>query len=238
MTFNVQNMISSLNKSGIAKSSHFEVYISGPEDFDGAERDMVFRADSAELPGRSLITIEHKFTNIGPFNKIPYGQIYSDVVLTFLSSEDMREKYYFELWQENIMNTGGFEQINGRFSRSGFSIKYFDSYLGTVNIRQYGQNGSLRSVHQLREAYPISIAPVTVNWNDETPIKLSITFAYKNYSCVFYRSDQPSAFNLGFGSGGITGSVRIPNLGFATPSGFGLDLGGINTRFAQIRRSF
>ena len=48
MTFNVQNIVASLNKSGVAKASHFEVQITGVGESD-LERDMMFRCDIAEL---------------------------------------------------------------------------------------------------------------------------------------------------------------------------------------------
>ena len=238
MTFNVQTLVSSINKSGIAKASHFEAYINGP-DIEGLERELVTRVDTCELPGRTMFTSEHRFTGIGPFNKIPYGQSYSDVVATILLSEDLREKYYFEGWQERIMNTGAFDQDTGRFARSRFTNSYFDSYVGTVMIRQYGTAGDLRSVHILNECYPISIAPITVSWNDDTPLKLSITFAYRNYKSLFYRQDQPTAVRINIGPGGISGSFTAPGVGFIGAGGgtgaINATVGGLNNKVAQIR---
>jgi len=241
MTFNINNMISSLSKQGFAKASHFEVQITGPYGLD-AERDMMYRADSASLPGRSITTAEHKFTNYGPVNKVAYGQVYSDTTVTFLLSEDMREKEYFEVWQDKMVGTGAFTQSNGRFSNATFNTKYFDQYAGMVTIRQYGQAGDLRSIHTLVEAYPIMMGDVQMGWGDDQPAKLGITFAYKYYRVVFNKQDQPGlGFGFGFklGKGGLAGSLRVPGLG-----NFNADtaLGVLNANvdglpFAKIRSS-
>jgi len=212
MPFNVNEMVSSINKSGIAKASDFEVQISNG--VFGSERDLMLRADSVNLPGRTITTTEHKFTNYGPINKVPYSQIYGDLTVTFLLSEDMREKDYFERWQNAMVNTGAYEYGgDGRFN-----TKYFNDYAGTILVRQYGANKTLRTIHKLVQAYPILIGEVSMDWNSAEATKLTVTFAYKNYEYVTEdNSNQPSrgiGFNFNIGRGGIRqGSIRIPEFG-------------------------
>ena len=246
MTFNVNNLISSINKSGIAKTSHFEVQINGFGSGD-EERDLLFRADSAEIPGRSLMTAEHRFTNYGPINKVPYGgQVYTDVTTTFLLSEDMREKEYFEYWQERIVNTGAFEDSQARSPLSPFNTKYFEEYTGTVIIRQYGSQGELRSIYTLNEAYPINIAPIAMSWGDDTPAKMAVTFVYRNYKVAFTIQDQPTrgiGFGISIGQGGVAGSVRLPGIANISGVAGGINtvqatIGSVNNRVAQIRKFF
>jgi hypothetical protein len=241
MTFNVQNLASSLSKQGIAKSSHFEVQLTGPYGLD-AERDMMYRADSVSLPGRSITTTEHKFDNYGPVNKVAYGQVYSDLAVTFILSEDMREKEYFEVWQDKMVGTGAFTQSNSRFSNATFNTKYFDNYAGVITIRQYGSAGELRSIHTLVEAYPIMLGDVQMSWGDDQPARLSVTFAYKYYRTVFNKQDQPGlGFGFGFkiGRNGLSGNLRVPGLGnFNADTALRVlnaDIGGLP--FAKIRSS-
>ena len=252
MTFNVNNLLSSINKSGVAKSSHFEVQITGVGN-TGDEEQLMSRADTAELPGRSLMTAEHKFTNYGPMNKVPYGgQIYTDSTISFLLSEDMREKEYFEYWQNRIVNTGAFEVGSSQkdfygYVQSNFNTKYFDEYLGTIVIRQYGSSGELRSIHTLNEAYPLIINPIAMSWGSDELAKLNVTFTYRNYKVVYAKQDQPGlglGFSLSIGPNGISGSARIPGIGnIAGSTGGGLNtvnanLDGITNRVAQIRNFF
>jgi hypothetical protein len=252
MTFNVNNLLSSINKTGVAKTSHFEVQITGAGDAS-LEQGMMSRVDTCELPGRSLMTAEHKFSNYGPLNKVPYGgQTYTDATMSIIMSEDMREKEYFEVWQNKIVNTGAFESGSGQsdfygYVQSKFNTKYFDDYLGTITIRQYGSAGNLRSIYTLNEAYPIIINPVSMSWATDEVAKLNVTFAYRNYKCVFQKSGQPGlgfGFSFSLGPNGISGSARLPGIGDISGA-FGGGLKTVNAkignqlnRVANIRKSF
>jgi hypothetical protein len=252
MTFNVNNLVSSINKTGIAKTSHFEVQITGIGD-TGMEQDLMTRVESCDIPGRSLMTTEHKFQNYGPLNKVPYGgQVYTDVTMSIILSEDMREKEYFEIWQNSIVNTGAFEIGSSQgdfygYSQSKFNPKYFDDYLGTIVIRQYGSAGDLRSIYTLNEAYPIIINPITMSWAQDEVARLQITFAYRNYKCVFAKQDQPGlgfGFSIGIGPNGISGSARLPGIGDIAGSITGglktvqANVGGVLGKVAAIRSFF
>lgn len=254
MTFNVNTLISSINKTGVAKTSHFEVQITGPGEVY-QEESLMSRADAVDIPGRTLMTAEHKFTNYGPINKVPYGgQIYGDVTISFILSQDMREKEYIEIWQNVMVNTGAFETGSGQqdffggYVQSKFNPKYFDDYLGTVTIRQYGSSGELHSIYTLNEAYPIILNPISMSWAADEVARMNVTFAYRNYRCVFNKQDQPGlgrGFSFSIGPGGISGSARLPGIGDIAGSinRGGLKtvqatVGNINNKVAQIRKFF
>jgi len=237
MGFNVNTMVSSLNKSGVAKTSHFEVFIQGGGDIS-TERELSYRAESVDIPGRSISSVEHKFQNYGPVNKVAYGSIYGDVTVQFIMSQDMREKEYFEIWQDKMVGTGAFAD-----GQPQFNTKYFDNYAGTIEIRQYGSHGNLHSIHTLNEAYPLIINPITMSWAEDNAARLGVTFAYKNYKCLYTKQDQPDkgfGFSVRLGTGGISGSVNIPSIGsIVGSSGIGGQInaavGNINNRVASIR---
>jgi len=246
--FNVQNMVSSLGKSGFAKTDHFEVFITGPGD-SLDQRDLAIRADTVDIPGRNLTLTEHRFNNTGPFNRIPTMQTYSDVTMTFILSEDMREKDYFERWQNKIMDTGAYEasqtstEINPitgemqldsqsalyrqNYTNARFMHQYFDKYIGRIEIRHYGAGGTLGAIHTLQEAYPVSIAPIGLNWGDESIARLSISFAYRNYKVIFNRKNQPglgAGFFFNLGAGGSQFGITLPGVGnvsYTKETGFG-----------------
>jgi hypothetical protein len=167
-------------------------------------------------------------------------------------SEDMREKEYFEYWQNRIVNTGAFEVGSSQkdfygYVQSKFNTKYFDEYLGTIIIRQYGSAGELRSIHTLNEAYPLIINPIAMSWSSDELAKLGVTFAYRNYKVVYAKQDQAGlgvGFSFNIGPGGISGSARLPGIGnIAGSTGGGLNtvsanLDGITNRVAQIRNFF
>ena len=237
MGFNVNDMVASLNKSGFAKPSHFEVFIQGGGDIE-TERELSYRAETVDIPGRSISSVEHKFQNYGPVNKVAYGAIYGDVTVQFLVSQDMREKEYFEIWQEKMVGTGAFSD-----GQAQYNTKYFDDYAGTIEIRQYGSHGNLHSIHTLNEAYPLIVNPITMNWAEDGAVRMGVTFAYRNYKCLFTKQDQPEkgfGFSVRLGTGGISGSLNIPSLGSivgstAVGGQINAAVGHINNRVAAIR---
>lgn len=237
MGFNVNDMVASLNKSGFAKPSHFEVFIQGGGDIE-TERELSYRAETVDIPGRSISSVEHKFQNYGPVNKVAYGAIYGDVTVQFLVSQDMREKEYFEIWQEKMVGTGAFAD-----GQAQYNTKYFDDYAGTIEIRQYGSHGNLHSIHTLNEAYPLIVNPITMNWAEDGAVRMGVTFAYRNYKCLFTKQDQPEkgfGFSVRLGTGGISGSLNIPSLGSivgstAVGGQINAAVGDINNRVASIR---
>lgn len=241
--FSAQNILSSLNKSGAAHSGHFEVQItSNPKlGISSFERDMVFRAESAELPGRAMATADHRFDNYSPVQKVVVGQTYVDMSISFLLSEDLREKEYFERWQDGMTQTGAFEGGNSLVrdgitnSISKHNVRYFHDYIGSITIRQYGSDGTLRSVHTLQEAYPLQMGAVQMNWSDEGFARMTVVFHYKKYKAVFYNQNQAQkGISAGFslGPGGLSGSLQVPGIGSFNVGGgrTSLNLGGVKKK--------
>lgn len=228
--FSAQNIVSSLSKSGVAHSGHFEVQLVGPKGninsndatttlSADSEREMMYRAESVELPGRSLATLDHRFDNYSPITRVVTGQTYVDVAITFLLSEDLREKEYFEKWQNAAVQTGAFFDA-GQIAKNNPS--YYNDYIGTVIIRQYGADGTLRSVHKLDKAYPLVLGGVQMSWSDEAFARMVVSFSYQTYRVIFYNQDQAKkGISGGFsiGKGGIAGSLSVPGIGTINAGG-------------------
>jgi len=191
MAFNIDRFRHQALKSGVAKTAHFEVMITPPSSLDWQyARELMFRADSVEIPGRTISTLEHRFLNNGPINKVAYGAMYQDVSVTFILSDDMKEKRFFEEWQKLMVDT----TPNG-FSNT-FNVKYFNDYVGRVSIMQYDQAGSLKSTHILEEAYPTIINGVQMGWSDDSIAKLTVQIAMRYYDVrkengFFYSNEVP-----------------------------------------------
>ena len=252
--FSAQNIVASLNKSGVANASHFEVQITGPKSKlldsknktqgfvnerdstglnNGSERDMMYRAESIEIPGRSLATVDHRFDNYSPISRVVTGQTYVDVAVTFLLSEDLREKEYFEKWQGSAVGTGAFSATRADNSRN--NPAYYDQYVGSVTIRQYGSDGTIRSIHKLENAFPIVMSGVQMSWQSEEHARLTVSFSYNRYTAVFYNQNQAQkGISGGFslGPGGLSGSLQIPGIGSFNAGGgrTSVNLGGLKKK--------
>ena len=206
MSFKPDELLATLNKYGVAKSSHFEVQITGPGT-TGEENDLMFRADACELPGRTISTSEYRI--YGPIRKIAYASTYTDTSIGFLCSADLREKRYFEEWQDIIMHHRATSGMSAKHTRGRYETGYYDDYIKTIEIRQYDENGRRRSRHYLDEAYPIGIAPISMGWGNGELIRLQVTFAYHDYRADFTPGPpNPDAKPAG---PSISGSIKIGN---------------------------
>jgi len=170
MTFSSNKLLSSINRTGVAKSSQYEVQITG----DGSsliEAEMMFRADAAELPGRTISTNDYRI--YGPIRKIAYAATYTDTTVSILCSRDLREKHYFEGWHDRIVNSKG----------KSHNLGYYDDYAKNRNleVRTFDETGTLTTRHIFNEAYPIGVAPIAVSWASDDLIKLNVTFAFRDY---------------------------------------------------------
>ena len=82
-----------------------------------------------------------------------------------------------------------------------------------------------------------------MSWAEDGAARLGVTFAYRNYKCLYTKQDQPEkgfGFSVRLGTGGISGSVNIPSIGsIVGSSGIGGQInaavGNINNRVASIR---
>ena len=156
-------------------------------------RYLALQCESAELPGKSLITSEAKI--YGPIFKVPTQTQYADTSLTFLCSNEFYERKLFERYMEAIMPH---DTNNLRFPRgSGRG----DGYMTNITIIQYDE--FIKKIYsvELRDAFPIAIAPQPLSWQDDGFHRLTVQFAYQRYITKY-----DGAYDLGQAAGAIFGS--------------------------------
>jgi hypothetical protein len=152
----------------LARPSRFDVLLTVPSILDaGASRNLTYRCENAQLPGRTFATTEQK--TYGPSEKFPYQTTYNDLDLTFIVSDDMLEKYIFDSWLESINPS----------STNNFAYK--SDYSTTITVNQYDLTNQLTYSADFIEAYPISINQMDLDWSADGYHKLTVTFAYTRW---------------------------------------------------------
>lgn len=187
MPFNIEEFQGSLNREGIQKASLYDVLIVCPYLLGSDIRTLSMRALTAELPGRTLSTTEYRV--YGPIRKMPYASTYTDTRIEFLCTEGLKEKMFFERWQNLAMNTRADQP--GANDSSKFSPGYYEDFAknSTITLTNFNENGDPSVVHQFREVYPIGIAPMAVSWDSAELLRLSVTFAFHEYTVENFRED-------------------------------------------------
>jgi hypothetical protein len=171
MVSNINDFKSSFTRD-LAKSSKFDVIIPVPVPLilqRNKARNLTYRCEEAQLPGRTLSTAELKIGS-SPNEKYPYGTTFTDIDLTFIVDDSMDQKTFFDSW---------INYINPSYS---WNLRYKEDYASTITINQYDANNKKIYSVNLYEAFPISMNQMDLSWGSEGYHKLVVTFAYTSWS--------------------------------------------------------
>lgn len=154
-------------------------------------RYLALQCEAAELPGKTLQTADVKI--YGPTFKVPYQTQYSDMSLTFLCTNEFYERKLFDRWMECIHPT---DTNNLRFPKGQSS-----RYLTNIKIIQYDDFIKQIYAVELIDAFPIGVAPMSLNWAEDGFHRLSIQFGYQRFKTIYDGNyDLSAAATALFGS--------------------------------------
>lgn len=142
---------------------------SGSSDFFQDPRDVSILCDSVTMPGRQISTndVNHHMLPI----KMPYNYINDDVTMTFHITNDHYMKKFFDKWVDRM------------FDREKMLLKYRSTYVTDIIIQQLDQKDIPVYTCTLKNAYPVTVASYDLNNSSESTLqKLSVTFAYEDWS--------------------------------------------------------
>lgn len=181
MAFNINGMMGTINANGgLTKASKFLVTITAPVQ-GTLLSDIPFFCEAAHLPGIAFQTDEIRMAGYGNIEKRPYATIFQDVQLTFLNDSDGKVLNFLHSWVQAVYN------FNDDISPYAVTAKglpnntfaYPTDYFGTVEITHYDDVENTVITYSLKEAYPINIGEVSVDWNSsDTLTKIPVTFSY------------------------------------------------------------
>jgi len=207
MPVNITEFLSSFNGDP-ARPNRFDVSIPAPVPllpYLATSRKLTFRCETAQLPSRSFATADQKFGS-NPIEKHAYHSNYNESEMTFVVSNDMSEKIFFDMWMEYINPT------------MSFDFNYRDDYISTLVVNQYDNSNSLVYSVNLIDAFPIAVNQLDLDWSsDSTHHKLAVVFAYRYWQNNSIRQLGSSLLQAGISSilnsaGGLTGlTTPTPN---------------------------
>lgn len=176
-SFNISNFISNVGK--VARPNLFKIkFIRFPSMLLSAGLNITdlsefeFRCERAELPGRSIATVD-EITSAGPTVKLPYDMTYNDTQLTFICSEDMKERILFEFWMSNIV---------ADYGEFGGLVRYYDEFAtdSQLEISQLNEKAETIAQYVLYGAFPIQLSPMNLAWEENnTYQRFNVTLAYR-----------------------------------------------------------
>jgi len=170
MAGTINDFLSSFSAE-LARPSKFDVTIPVPlslANLKTSAKNLTFRCESAAMPGRTFETTVKKLGS-APVEYFPYHNNYQQATMTFIVSDDMNEKIFFDAWMELINPT------------TTYNFEYKANYATDITITQYNQQGQATYSGILQEAFPIDVNQLDLDWTTDSYHKLAVVFVYKQW---------------------------------------------------------
>lgn len=189
--FNIAKFKAEINSNGLMRTNKFLVRVHVPQGMQknptlfNTARYLEYWCESVNIPGVSLATNEVRRYGYGNFEKKPYVAVNNDVNLSFISDSGGGIVTFFQQWVRMIVN---FDMRNGinpgtpngvLSNQKPFEIAYKEEYVSDVQILVFNDHSDTpQLVYVLREAYPIFVGDIPLNWADtNTVARVPVTLA-------------------------------------------------------------
>jgi hypothetical protein len=173
-------------------------------------RNIEFYCEHVRLPGVAIKTHNVARYGYGPTEQRPGMAQFVDVNMTFLSDGDGENIAFFRRWM-NVIHP--FDFRNG-MQGNVYTTKYRAQYATQVWLDSFNEQTLLTSSIVLREAFPVSLDNIDMNWMDTNNLqKFTVVMAYNDW---FEETNPAPALSPGAdapGSGTGAGGPGIPSIG-------------------------
>jgi len=186
----IDELRSELGKYGLPQKNKFQVNINPPRNLSPGGSDMLrrlmIRTNAVSLPGNVFETTPDN--NIyGPNRNIVSGITYANTVSVKFHLDDKFDvKKYFEDWQKLS------------YSESDWNIKYYNDYIGTIDIFVLDRNFEPTAGYRIWETYPSTIGPIEFDMSTADAIKdFTVEFSFRFWSDIGeHGSNEPKTAAL------------------------------------------
>lgn len=124
---------------------------------------------TASIPSRDVQSVNDDYH--GATRKIGWKHLYADFTTEYYCSEDLKERDFFEGWQNII------------FNRDTGSVGYYEDYASTVELLKYDYGfNRIQARYKFLEAYPTNVGEQAFSYDGTDEItRLTITWAFRQY---------------------------------------------------------
>jgi len=172
---NISTIRNYLNKQGgPANSNRYIVTIPPPKGLaelpEWSTESLSIVCETANLPGLGFET--STIPDIGPPYVYPFDATFEDFELSFICSENMQERSFFNNWFLMIhpINDSNFPLWNFR-----------EEYVTDINITKYDIANNITYKIQIVEAFPITMPDQEIGYDNNEVLKLNVTFNYSRW---------------------------------------------------------
>lgn len=192
----IRRFTASINEKGVLKNNRFEAqftfasgsYMNGSQALDGNM--LSLRCDSATLPGVSFASADGPpRLGYGPAEKHPYNPMFDDLTLTFMVDAGSQIHKMFYDWVGCIVNFEGYgattletPSTKNPTPARAYEVGYRDLYAARLTLRVFSSTNSRVMVFTAYNVFPMALPQVSMSWSEEDILRLSIPFAYTDFT--------------------------------------------------------
>jgi len=147
------------------------------------DEDLGLYVSDAVLPGSSFADVEVSGDRQGITERMPFKRIYDDITLTFMVDREYKVIKFFESWMQLINPLHG--DTDGKANNQVMTLRYPKDYKCGISIAKFNKDYFKRGVgfvyYCMVRSWPLSVAPVPVNYDSGSVLKLNVTFRYERY---------------------------------------------------------
>jgi hypothetical protein len=211
----ITDFVTQVRKTDFARSNRYEVSFQPPSFLEGhsttageSPKVISMMVEDGMFPGILIGTRPLRINNLNEqrANAIDFGG--DSITFTFLVDAAWTAKDFFGDWMRSIVNP---------VSRY---VSYPNEYYSTIDLVSLNNNDDVIAHWRIIDAFPRSIAPITVSATNAQVLRMPVTFAYKKWQVIggFRPDGQPI---------GRQESTDIdPEFGFDESQSFGEDFDG------------
>jgi hypothetical protein len=140
-----------------------------------------------QIPAREAI--EKEIKHHGPTRKFIYDYKFDPINMTFYCDKFLRERSYFEVWQQ------------AAFSTTSHNFNYYDNYVSDINIFQLGsyesrnERDDVTYAVKLFDCYPKILSPLDYSGETNEVQTFNVTLSYRYW--INYFIDRSGNIELG-----------------------------------------
>ncbi len=173
---------------GVAYNDKYMVTIGQPAGFmlnPIANRRLSILCENVTLPTKSLATYEKSI--YGPVKAMPYRMTFTEASMSFILTDSMIEKKYFDAWQNKIVDP-----------KTG-NLGFFDDYVADITIKKFSRsafNEGATPTYEVKliQAWPSIVAEIQLSHSGGTEaMKLPVTFQFKKWEAGQYNPNTGPA---------------------------------------------
>ena len=166
------------SQGGLSYNDKYMVTLNKPPKFElpggiAMRKRLTMLCDTATLPTKSLATFEKSI--YGPVKAMPYRMTFTEASMSFIMTDSMGEKHYFDAWQNMIV-----DQKTG-------NVGFFNDYICDITISKFGRAANDfgdKPTYEvtLFDAWPSIVSEVQLSHSGGTEaMKLPVTFQFRKW---------------------------------------------------------